>query len=335
MMHAPSAYDLIPIGSRVRHHKHGVGTLASIMADGRRVVEFDSGDSHRYAVSSMHKLLFAGQALLQDETGGTLSSAQDKLLAKTLLLTVVWDRAELCRKILTGLGGKREVGMLPAVSITLQKALELQREDIVKQLLELPGISMSKINVGKLFLQARAHPLGPTRPFTLATPAPPLHGPCPKHTALPSRPRLARPAARRRALAQPERRAPLAHARLLVRPRQPAHVFAPALPDVPKVRLALLLHPLAHPAPHPQGLRLRAAARCAAAPHHAWSPPALALALAPRPVSARRHPRGTCWRVRTSHPGRYLHLADVPRQRGARVRLLADVRDAHPYGAAR
>ena len=152
MMHAPSAYDLIPIGSRVRHPKHGTGTLTRFQDDGRRVVEFDNGDTHRYAVTSMHKLLFAGQGMLE---GGPTSGLKtdDKLLAKTLVLTVVWNRHELARKILAGLGGKREAGMLPAVSVTLQRGLELQRENIVQQILELPGISVAHINVGKLYLQ--------------------------------------------------------------------------------------------------------------------------------------------------------------------------------------
>lgn len=152
MMHAPSAYDLIPIGSRVRHKKHGTGTLVSFMDDGRRVVKFDNGDTHRYAVTSMHKLLFAGQGMLE---GGPTSGLRkdDKLLAKTLVLTVIWNRHELARKILAGLGGKHEAGMLPAVSVTLQRALELQRENIVNQILELPGISVAQINVGKLYLQ--------------------------------------------------------------------------------------------------------------------------------------------------------------------------------------
>ena len=45
------------------------------------------------------------------------------MTSKTLVLTVIWNRHELSRKILAGLGGKREAGLLPAVSVTLQRAL--------------------------------------------------------------------------------------------------------------------------------------------------------------------------------------------------------------------
>ena len=44
------------VGSRVRHAARGEGTVTEHMEDGRTLVEFDSGESHRYYARSLHKL---------------------------------------------------------------------------------------------------------------------------------------------------------------------------------------------------------------------------------------------------------------------------------------
>jgi len=36
------------VGARVRHPKHGLGTVQSLMSNGRTVVHFDTGGAHRY-----------------------------------------------------------------------------------------------------------------------------------------------------------------------------------------------------------------------------------------------------------------------------------------------
>ena len=44
------------VGSRVRHAVRGEGTVMEHLEDGRTLVEFDSGESHRYYARSLHKL---------------------------------------------------------------------------------------------------------------------------------------------------------------------------------------------------------------------------------------------------------------------------------------
>jgi len=44
-------------GARLAHETRGAGTVAEAMADGRTRISFDSGETHRYKPSSMHKFL--------------------------------------------------------------------------------------------------------------------------------------------------------------------------------------------------------------------------------------------------------------------------------------
>jgi len=48
---------LAQIGKRVVHPQRGPGVVAELMQDGRTLVQFDSGDQHRYNPVSMHKLV--------------------------------------------------------------------------------------------------------------------------------------------------------------------------------------------------------------------------------------------------------------------------------------
>ena len=44
------------LGQQVFHAKHGRGTVTDVLDDGRRVVSFDDGQTHRYLAHSWHKL---------------------------------------------------------------------------------------------------------------------------------------------------------------------------------------------------------------------------------------------------------------------------------------
>ena len=46
----------LPLGARVVHKKHGLGTITQILHDRKRVVRFDSGGEHRYNEHSWSKL---------------------------------------------------------------------------------------------------------------------------------------------------------------------------------------------------------------------------------------------------------------------------------------
>ena len=50
-------------GTAVRHPSSGRGTIVRITDDGRRVVEFANGESHRYARHNWHKLVVQGAHL--------------------------------------------------------------------------------------------------------------------------------------------------------------------------------------------------------------------------------------------------------------------------------
>ncbi len=52
-------FDDLSVGARVEHERRGSGTVTEVMADGRTKVDYDSGESHRYKDSSMHKLQVA------------------------------------------------------------------------------------------------------------------------------------------------------------------------------------------------------------------------------------------------------------------------------------
>ena len=51
------AHEVLAIGARVHHPARGAGTIKAILADGRRVISFDSSAaSRRYSVHALHKL---------------------------------------------------------------------------------------------------------------------------------------------------------------------------------------------------------------------------------------------------------------------------------------
>lgn len=80
----------------------------------------------------------------------------DPLLTKTLVLTVTWNRPELARRILSGLegnAGQVKAGSLAEIAVAMQRALELQRFEMVRLFIQLPGFVARRINVGRLFLQ--------------------------------------------------------------------------------------------------------------------------------------------------------------------------------------
>ena len=58
-------------GTRVRHFKHGAGTVTQHMEDGRTRVTFDSGEEHRYEEKSIHKLV--PEAPSRTSSSGTTS----------------------------------------------------------------------------------------------------------------------------------------------------------------------------------------------------------------------------------------------------------------------
>jgi len=65
------------VGDRVRHKDRGIGNVTEHMLDGRTVISFDSGETHRYKPSSMHKieLVMGAPVRPQDlETSGMFSS---------------------------------------------------------------------------------------------------------------------------------------------------------------------------------------------------------------------------------------------------------------------
>jgi len=49
-------FCVLPVGTRVRHKKRGLGTVDEAMPDGRTPVDFDNGERHRYRQRSMYKL---------------------------------------------------------------------------------------------------------------------------------------------------------------------------------------------------------------------------------------------------------------------------------------
>ena len=55
------------VGDRVRHAKHGEGTVVEKMGDGRTRVAFDSGAEHRYQPSSLTKLTLVRRAQLTNK----------------------------------------------------------------------------------------------------------------------------------------------------------------------------------------------------------------------------------------------------------------------------
>ena len=58
---------MIPIGSRVRHVKHGEGHVIAQLKDGRLHVEFDLGETHNYSADKIHaKLMIINE---NEETG--------------------------------------------------------------------------------------------------------------------------------------------------------------------------------------------------------------------------------------------------------------------------
>ena len=61
----------LAVGTRLRHGKRGVGTVAEQMEDGRVRVVFDSGDEHRYKTSAMHKFSETSSTLPVDGATGT------------------------------------------------------------------------------------------------------------------------------------------------------------------------------------------------------------------------------------------------------------------------
>ena len=166
MLNAPSAYERLPKGSVVKHPKRGQGTIIDILADGRRVVRFDKeGDIHRYTPHSLHKLMSGqskkaslGQGGDQPGTragtvhGKNVKNVFDKMLARTLELTVVWNRPELAKKIIQGIQAE-EPAAKSEVCQALQRAIELQREDVVRLILDLPGLTMEKMNMGQLYIK--------------------------------------------------------------------------------------------------------------------------------------------------------------------------------------
>ena len=171
MLNAPSAYERLPLGAIVRHPIRGSGKIIEILPDRRRVVRFDEqGDVHRYTPQSIHKLM-AGRPMFAaaDEAGDSSKALvtpeahnsekdqesgkkTDIMLVRTLELTVVWDRPELANKIMMGVKAE-EPGTLPEVQHAMQRGIELQRSDVVKLFLNLPGLTFEGIDMGQLYMK--------------------------------------------------------------------------------------------------------------------------------------------------------------------------------------
>ena len=75
------------IGTRVRHHERGLGTVAELMDDGRTRVAFDNGEEHRYKNASLHKLFAVEVEAAGDGGGGGGGGGGDASGAGTFVQT--------------------------------------------------------------------------------------------------------------------------------------------------------------------------------------------------------------------------------------------------------
>jgi len=62
----------LKVGVRVEHAKHGPGVVSQCMEDGRTIIAFDNGESHKYHPRSLHKLLVREEP--QRAPSGTMAS---------------------------------------------------------------------------------------------------------------------------------------------------------------------------------------------------------------------------------------------------------------------
>ena len=121
---AETSWDDLGVGVRVRHAKHGEGSVKEI-ANGRVEIEYDDGDQHKYLPHSFHKLEVVKPEL--DEEGEEPQQSQAEQLQERLSGDLP-DRAETPEEmVMHALAIRREkqgVAHL-AVGYTLIKAAEL------------------------------------------------------------------------------------------------------------------------------------------------------------------------------------------------------------------
>ena len=127
------------------------------------------------ADASINAMVKVESYLAREASGRLESSVFDAELSKALSLTVVWDRPELALQIMGALKQKAlltahlsgaskfsgdaadvadgEVGSRLEVAASFQRALELQRKMATELLITLPGLEISRVNMGRLFQQ--------------------------------------------------------------------------------------------------------------------------------------------------------------------------------------
>ena len=73
LLYIPPIHTSARAPPQVLHKKHGAGRVTAFLKDGRVEVDFDSGESHRYAGASLAKLDIVGG--LDDDEEEEASSA--------------------------------------------------------------------------------------------------------------------------------------------------------------------------------------------------------------------------------------------------------------------
>ena len=115
MLGQEPAWAYLPLGSWIKHAQRGMGTIIQKVPEVGSpegvVVTFGEGDTHTYRGDSVRKMKFSVEMALEGakaanvksimrENKGTRTAAEMTLLGKALMLTVLWDQADLASSIL-------------------------------------------------------------------------------------------------------------------------------------------------------------------------------------------------------------------------------------------
>ena len=153
MLGAPAAWARLPVGASVEHAQRGPGVITAILPDGRRELTFpaDLGKTHKYHADSMFKLSFR-----IDDCTVPHEWTSHPLLKRALMLCVAWEMPVLVHKAIANSHAipPEGAGTLPAVRTALQRALELQRFGVTRELMCLPGIRVGFVNMCRLYTLA-------------------------------------------------------------------------------------------------------------------------------------------------------------------------------------
>ena len=96
------------IGTRVSHDIRGAGNITKILENGRRVVEFDSGDEHTYKPRSMDKLRLISTSSANSTTSSTSSANSDFLPQQLVELEGLEDEEQLKMVVSTDIAAHSE-----------------------------------------------------------------------------------------------------------------------------------------------------------------------------------------------------------------------------------